>query len=103
MKRYIRTDTLLNVPSHFNINGLDKLKDFVGTRGEIYDLIGKYNPLAIIDKRQAFVKIDGISYILTIKKAEGGWKLSCIWQMYDGDKGAKGGQYYLQEDRFKSL
>ena len=102
MKRYIRSSTLNNVPSYFNLNGLEELKDFVGTRSQIYDLIGKNNPLAIIDRRRAFVRIDDIPYLIILTKAEGGWKVRCVWQL--GKPGVTpGGQYYLQEDRFEPV
>lgn len=103
MKRYIRSTSLINVPSFFNIEGLEDLKDFVGTRGEIYDFIARRNPLAIIDKRQALVKIDGVSYLITLKKVDGGWVVTCIWQLVDKEHTVPGGQYYLQEDRFRAL
>lgn len=102
MKRYVCSSTLSNVPSSFNINGLEELKDFVGTRGQIYDLIRNNNPLAIIDKRNAYVKIGDSSYLVILTKAEGGWRVRIIWQL-DRQGITSGGQYYLQEDRFRPL
>lgn len=102
MKRYIRSTTLINVPSFFNIEGLEELKDFAGTRTEIYNLIAKHNPLAIVDRRQARVRIDGLDYLILLERYEGSWRVKCVWQLSDKTT-VPGGQYYLQEDRFKPL
>lgn len=62
-----------------NINGVDKLKEFVGTRKEIYNFIAKQNPLAIIDYRQARVKIDNVNYLIILKKLNSNFKIRIIW------------------------
>ena len=98
MKRYIRTSTLLNIPDSYNINGMKELKDAVGTRSQIYSLISEYNPLAIIDKRQSFVSIDGVHYLIILKKCEGGYQIRCIWKLDEPS-----GQYFLQDDTYRPL
>ena len=62
-----------------NINGVDKLKEFVGTRKEIYNFIAEQNPLAIIDYRQARVKIDNVDYLIILKKLNSNFKIRIIW------------------------
>lgn len=84
-----------NYPENFNIKGLDELKDFCGTRAQLYALISKHNPLAIIDKREAHVFIDKASYLMIMEKAQGGMRLRLIWKL-----GPDGGQYYIQDNTF---
>ena len=65
------------------INGLDEIVNFEGTRSEIYNLIAKKNPLAIIDRRQALVKIDDESYLIILKKVNNSYKIRVIWRISD--------------------
>ena len=82
-----------NVPSSFNINGLQELRDFVGTRSELYNLINKLNPLAVIDKKHANVKLDGVNYLVIMQKVAGGQRLRILWNTDTNE------QYYIQEDK----
>lgn len=61
------------------INGLEEIVNFEGTRSEIYNLISKNNPLAIIDNRQAMVKIDNITCLILLKKVQKNYKIKMIW------------------------
>lgn len=72
-----------------NINNLEEIVNFVGTRGEIYDLIHRYNPLAIIDKRQARVNIGDDRYIIILKKVGNAYKIRVIWDLDTNE------QYYF--------
>lgn len=89
------SNSFKNVPKSFNINGLQELKDFVGTRGELYNLINKLNPLAIIDKKHADVKLDGVNYLVILQKVDGGQRLRILWNTDTNE------QYYIQEDKAK--
>ena len=68
------------------INGLDEITNFIGTRKEIYHLIAKYNPLAIIDFRQATVKIEKDTYLIILKKVNNAFKIRLIWRVTTGDQ-----------------
>ena len=84
-----------NVPVNFNVNGLKELKDFVGTRAQLYSLINKTNPLAIIDKRQALVSIDNSKYLMIMQNVKGGQQLKVLWKL-----GENGGQYNIQNNTY---
>ena len=96
-----------NYPADFGIQGIKELKDFEGTRAELYDLIAKNNPTAIIDKRTADVYIgegkyarDNDHYFMILKKvSKNKMKLNIMWKT----KGKSVGQYYIQENRFRPL
>ena len=62
------------------INGIEELKTFVGTRKEIYNLIAKKNPMAIVDYRQATVKINDTTYLVILKKKENQFSIKLIWE-----------------------
>ena len=66
------------------INGLDEITSFTGTRKEIYTLIAKHNPLAIIDFRQAMVKIENDTYLIILKKVNKLFKIRLIWRITTG-------------------
>lgn len=68
-----------------NINGLEEITSFIGTRSEIYNLISKHNPLAIIDYRQAFIKIEEEGYLIILKKVNKSYKIRIIWKL-NGNK-----------------
>ena len=72
--------------NELNINGLEEITSFIGTRKEIYNLIAKHNPMAIIDYRQAFVKIEEISYLIILKKIDKAFKVSIIWRLGEESK-----------------
>ena len=71
------------VEDKLNINGLDEITNTVGTRREIYNLISKHNPLAIVDYREARVKIENDNYLIILKKTEGAYKINIIWRLTD--------------------
>ena len=64
-----------------NINNIEEITSFVGTRKEIYNLISKYNPLAVIDYRQARVDINDEYYLIILKKVGINYKIRCIWKI----------------------
>jgi len=78
MKRYIKCTS-----SILNINGLDEIISTLGTRKDIYNTISKFNPTAIIDFRQARVKIDNENYLIILKKVDGLYKINIIWRLSD--------------------
>ena len=63
------------------VNGIEELKTLVGTRTEIYNFIRKQNPTAIVDYRNALVKINGTSYLVVLKKVNGAFKISMLWDI----------------------
>ena len=69
--------------NEFLINDLDEITSFIGTRKEIYQLIAKHNPLAIIDFRQATVKIENDTYLIILKKVNNAFKIRLIWRVND--------------------
>ena len=85
-----------NYPDNFNITGLKELKDFVGTRAQLYALINKNNPLAIIDKRQAVVFVEDSTYVMIMQKVQGGMRLRMIWKL-----GSNGGEYFIQDNIYR--
>lgn len=62
------------------INGIEELKSFVGTRKEIYNLIAEKNPIAIIDYRQATIKINDSHYLVILKKKGNRFLINVIWE-----------------------
>ena len=93
-----------NYPSDFNIKGLEELKDFEGTRGELYNVIAKNNPTAIIDKRTADIYIgdspyarENDHYIMIMQKTPNKkMKLRVMWKLGKG-----GGQYFIQDNTYR--
>lgn len=65
------------------LNGIEELKTFAGTRKEIYNLIAEKNPLAIIDYRQAFVKIENTRFLVILKKVKNQFAINIIWDLDD--------------------
>lgn len=63
------------------INGLEEIVAMVGTRKEIYGMIGEKNPLAIIDYRQAQVNIDDTDFIVVLKKTGNGYAVRIFWDI----------------------
>lgn len=72
-----------------DIQGIDEIRDFVGTRKEIYHLIAERNPIAIINYREAYVEIGNKKYIIILMKYAGAYKVKIMWNITDGK------QYYL--------
>lgn len=60
------------------LNGLDKLKSFIGSRKEIYTILAKENPIAIIDYRNSIIQIDGIRYLIILKRIKRKFKIKVI-------------------------
>lgn len=93
-----------NYPANFDIKGLKELKDFEGTRGQLYDLIAKNNPTAIIDKRTAEVYIgenryarENSHYIMIMQKTPSKkMRLRVMWKL-----GKDGGQYFIQNNEYR--
>lgn len=93
-----------NYPADFNIKGLKELKEFEGTRGELYNLVAKLNPTAIVDKRTADVFIgdsperrENDHYIMIMKKTPNKkMKLNVMWKIGKG-----GGQYHIQTNEYR--
>ena len=54
------------------INGLDELANVKGTRTDIYNAIVKFNSMAIIDCRNAEVKINDKRFLVFLKRVEKG-------------------------------
>lgn len=63
------------------IKGIEELKHFVGTRRDIYNLISNANPLAIIDYRNANVKINNVDYLIILKKINKDFKTKIFWDI----------------------
>lgn len=66
-----------------NIKGLEEITKFEGSRSEIYSIISKNNPMAIIDNRQAFAIIDDEKYLIILKKVGRNYKVRLIWRLSD--------------------
>lgn len=65
------------------INGVEEITTMVGTRKEIYNKIAELNPLAIIDYRQAGVKIENEWYLIILKRVDKLYKVRIIWRTQD--------------------
>ena len=86
------------------IRGINEIKSFKGSRKDLYNLISKHNPLAIIDNRHASIEINNIKYIAVLSKVNSKYKLkglidiTNVHQEYIGKSEEGYNQYKITND-----
>ena len=60
------------------LNGLDKLKSFIGSTKDIYNILAEENPAIIIDYNNSTIEMENIKYSITFKKIKRKFKLKSI-------------------------